>query len=237
MILTHVGYGQSAAGEAHLAGWHRDHRGAKRGVLLCGGAGMTHLGWAPFGVTYPQPRALLEAGYPVLAGGTAAAWGSDTARTRAAEEIALLQALTGSPADKVILWGQSMGFLKAIAYARANPTKVACIVGTVPAVDPQDIHDNNRGGFAAAIETAYGGAGGYAAAMPSHNPFANQSEIAALGIPMRLYYSTDDTITLSSKITAFAAGVGAQAVSLGAKAHSPVTVPADDVLSFLAPFA
>lgn len=126
---------------------------------------------------------------------------------------------------KVNLLANSKGALTALNYARANPTHVNAIYFTAGLFDVQDVHDNNRGGLAAEIETAYGGGAGYTAAMPAHNPAASGNQTAVAAIAMRSAYSTDDpictpTATLAYQTALVAAGGSMSLYSMGAVGHA-----------------
>lgn len=158
-------------------------------------------------------------------------WGRDDGITKVSALWAYFQS-RGLASDKVDLIAISMGTLLALNWAKANPTAVRRILCVNPAVDLADFHDNNRGGYAAEIETAYGGAAAYATAKTAHNPAENTASFA--GLPIDLYYSTDDTIVVPSTVTAFAAASGATAHSLGAVAHTAGSLSAAEVAAVLA---
>lgn len=204
------------------------------GVLAFHGATNTAWTLPDDGVWYGVPAAVANAGFTMLAAGYGGdTWGNDTAIARTLEAQSYLQGVMGGTAGQIALLGGSMGGLNAINYARAYPANVACLALIVPVVDLADMHDNNRGGLAASIETAYGGSSGYAAAVGTKNPAVNTSEIAALNIPTRIWYSTSDTVTTTASQTTFGAAVGATMTSLGAIGHSMSSIVPSQVSAFI----
>jgi alpha-beta hydrolase superfamily lysophospholipase len=127
-----------------------------------------------------------------------------------------LQGTAGAKAGKVLVYGGSMGALTALVWAMNNPTLVLGVGGIIPVVNLADVHDNNRGGHAASIETAYGGAAGYAAAVAAHNPAANPGLLASM--PIKLWTGGNDAVATPGAASAFVAAVGSNAsvTSLGA---------------------
>ena len=155
-----------------------------------------------------RPSASLDDSAPCRWGNAAMRTAISTLRTNA--QVSLFAS------GKVHLLGISAGATAAFNWAKANPSLVQSILGVVPAIDIQDIHTNNRGGFAAEIATAYGGA-----PADADNPADNAATFAS--IPHKLLYATDDPICTAAAVTAFAAASGAKLHSLGAIGH---TVPA-----------
>ena len=108
-----------------------------------------------------------------------------------------LQALPGTKPGKVALIGASMGGLSAMNWAAANPTKVACIVMTIPVINVTDIKGNDRLGYGAYINSAYGGSwteGQYGA---NHNPQTMASAGKLNGIPMLIFYGLSDQLCMT----------------------------------------
>jgi pimeloyl-ACP methyl ester carboxylesterase len=180
------GVGAYVASERHVLIANRDYRadGTKRGVLYCPSHGNDATQAIAAHYVDDVLNAVAEAGFPVLscdlgAGGTS--WGNDTAISRFTSAKNYLQGTCGAKAGAVLVYGFSMGGLTALNWARQHPDKVAAAAFACPAVDLADIHDNNRGGYAAEIETAYGGAAGYAAAVAAHNPVAVRAYAAVTG--------------------------------------------------------
>jgi hypothetical protein len=114
----------------------------------------------------------------------------------------------------------------------------------LPCVDLQDIHDNRNAALTAFIgtdgvtniEAAYGGAAAYATALPTHNPntAANITAQIATGIPVGLFYSTDDAICYPTVVSTFGAAIGATLYSMGAAGgHAISTALTLDVSPFV----
>ena len=112
---------------------------------------------------------------------------------------------------------------------------VAAIALITPVVDVDDIHDNNRNGYAAEIEARYGGLAAFDAALPTHNPVAFAGQLA--GIPIKVWISSNDPVVIPATVDAFAAGSGAAVASLGAVGHTAGALDGADVASFLLPHA
>ncbi len=184
--------------------------------------------------------ALASVGYPVYSaqfGSPPYAWGNDTCQTRIGQAFTNVQVTLGTATDKIILIGVSKGATASLNYARNNPTKVAAIIGVVPAVNVSDIYDNNRSGLAAEIDNAYGG--NWSGNKATHDPALNTATHASQAIPTRFYYGTNDTTVIPSVVTAFAAAV--PSVSLVSSATDHLTtgpgIDPDSVLAFLEPYA
>jgi hypothetical protein len=92
-------------------------------------------------------------------------------------------------------------------------------------VDPQDIDTNNRGGFSASIQAAWGGA------VPDAScPAKNTASFT--GFPIKVWYTSDDPVCIPSVVTTFASAVGATTVNLGAVGHTGTTIDPTQVVSF-----
>lgn len=133
-------------------------------------------------------------------------WGAAAAVTSLGNAKTLLQSTYGAKAGAVAGTARSMGFLGLCNKAKANPTHISCLVAFLPVVDPNDVVTNNRGGFAAAVNTAYST---YVEAThgATYNPTTYGASLA--GLPMQLWYATDDTVAMPERVLAFAALVGA----------------------------
>lgn len=170
-------------------------------------------------------------------GGTT--WGDDAAQTKLSDAYSFATTTLGAKSGKVLLGGWSMGVLAVLNWARANPSKVAAIACVLPAVDLVDLHDNNRAGFKAEIESTYGlgsvpsVAGN--ATIAAHDPAQNTG--AYIGVPIKLWYSSDDSVVIPSVVTTFASNTGAQTQSLGAVGHTLTSVDENQVLAFLGQYA
>lgn len=116
--------------------------------------------------------------------------------------------------------GASMGGLSSCIWAIQNPEKVKSIQLLIPAINPIDIHTNNRSGFAAEVAAAHGGG-----APPASRSAASDENMEALAaFPIKVYYSTTDGVTPLSIMEAFIEGVtdaggSVETVNMGAQGH------------------
>lgn len=181
---------------------------------------------------------------------TQGTYGNDTARTRVGQLKSFVQGSVfpmAAASGKVCLLGASGGAAAAINYARQNPSNVAAMYLVVPLVDIAAAYaDAARlaaaGVTQAEMNKAYNGGvddGGTAfnAAMPTHDPSASGNQAALSGIPMKLVYSTSDTVIPQASVTAYAAlvnaaGGSAVTASEGAVGHSAAGIDRQDVVSF-----
>ena len=196
------------------------HR-AVSGVVYCGGRGASCL--AATEAPYSRiPMAIEAAGFPVvdssLGGGHT--WGNDAALEGIDSAADLLVLRHGCRPDGVLLFAGSMGVLGALSWASRNRSRVLAVAATLPVVDIADVHDQDRGGFASEIETAYGGRQGYAHQVAGHNPAALVATLA--GLRFKAWYSTNDPIASAPALEAFVDALGppAAARSLGPIGHS-----------------
>lgn len=145
------------------------------------------------------------------------------------------QAKTG----KVKLIGISMGANAALNYAKSLGVPSANISGIAllnPALDPGDIAAVPRDGFLqASIYVAFGGsAGTYASTGGAYNPSLNMAAMGAMGVPIRIWYSNDDTIAHYTKTQAFAAGTANVTLrDCGAHGHLIDDHPMDEIAAWL----
>lgn len=167
-------------------------------------------------------------------GGTAT-WGGDaaTGAAGAAEaDRAWAVANLGCKNGKAVLVGGSMGGLNAIMFALQNPTKVAAVYASIPAFDPEYARANNIGGSKADIEAVYG-VGPVPAA---RQVYQRGADFKALGIPLRLIYSTTDIYTPLASTQRFIAESGCQSKSLGAVGHNYLSSSSAEMAAFLLPY-
>lgn len=231
MILTTHAVGLYQATEGHVATYDRNWQPGGRLALFAHGRGGTYLDAMTAGQGLEVVRALAGQGYLVLAcefGG--AVWGNDTAKARIATAIAYAATTWGAATAKVTLLGASMGALDVLNWAKDNVGQVARIALCVPVVDLVDFKGQNRGGFAAEIQAAYGGAGPYAAAEAGHDPMQFASALAAL--PVKSWYATDDPLVPQARVDAFATAASAAKKSLGAVGHT-VSWDPEEVRAFV----
>src|SRR5262245_33239547 len=141
-------------------------------------------------------------------------WGNATARSRLdALKTAIQTAGDIAASGKLHLWGTSAGGLDMLNWAKYNPTLVQSISVTIPVINPQDVWDNDNGGFKADVNTAYG-------CRPTNADCPWQNQSAYIGIPMQIYYSENDPVNPVNWTTDFIAGTGATGISMGNVGHS-----------------
>jgi hypothetical protein len=186
--------------------------GDKPPIIVLHGATQTPAQFVDLG-TYPNLTqlafALAAAGYPLIAplmGGNT--WGNDAALGFITEARAYAIA-QGAKTGRSVVLGGSMGGGAAYAWARANPTLVACLVQLEPVSDLNDFVVNNRGGLAASVNAAYGGAYNNGTHGPTHNPESFKASLA--GVPTQVWYATDDTIVLPATVTSVTTAIGGSA--------------------------
>jgi len=118
-------------------------------------------------------------------------WGNSTAISRASSAYTVIQSLPGVSTGKVILFGQSMGALTALNWARINKQKVAAIVLLIPVINLNDLFLNSS--YSNSINDAYSG---YSDAVygASNNPLICSRNGDFNDIPILLMYGTSDTL-------------------------------------------
>jgi len=110
-----------------------------------------------------------------------------------------------------------MGALYALNYARQNKDRVLGIVTFAGVADLQAFRDANP----ATVDAAYSGGYSNATYGAVHNPTVYAASGDLSGIPMRLYYATDDTTVPPETTLALDALLpDATAISMGAGGHS-----------------
>jgi pimeloyl-ACP methyl ester carboxylesterase len=165
-------------------------------------------------------------------------WGNDTAITRVEEMRTYLDTDWNSDGP-IVLVGISMGALSALAYTLANPDRVQAVAIIIPALDINDLVVNNRGGGAAEINAAYGGAYNNGTDGPDHNPVVFAADLPE-DLPIFLFTSSDDPLAVPATADAFmAARPQTTRLNIGALGHSDAAVAAaiPYVLSAIAPYA
>lgn len=205
----------------------------RSGVLWChggGGAGAT-----AFHTPLNPNRALIHAvaeHFPILVvNDVGSAMGNSADQADIASALTFLHAQEGVSAGPVACIGVSQGNLAAMNYARNNPGTISCIAGIIPAVDLDDVRDNDRGGFRSVIDAAWG------VTWPTALPVgANPMDYPPTGTPWKAWYSDWDDIVVEATVLAMATTLGAEAVDVGDMGHSEQTVgqvPPADVVAFL----
>lgn len=219
--------------EAYPPGYAPD--GTRRAVIYCHGSqGRSWEASHPSASGLPsltaQLRSLVDAGFPLLscdnglvgAGAvpsSSESWANNNAISRVADAVAYAQSPSGMGAktDKVLLIGASMGGAVAMAYARANPSKVAGLILLRPVASLQDFGTVN--GFTG-INGAYGGTYSDTTDGPTHSPIQFASQLT--GIPTVIYAASDDAVCTYSVTQNLATASGATLTNIGPGGHTDV---------------
>lgn len=222
MTRRNLGTGRAHTGESDLVIVPSSWDGGGPLVLVCHGAG-----GSPATYYDPGDRAdldlLADTGCCVVAAelGGVSTWANDTALARITEARTYAQTTWGADLDRTVLIGDSMGAQAALIWAVDNPGLWSCIVGRIPVVAADALHDRDPTGLGALIDAAYGGTSAWETAKAAHDPSAAgpAATIAAVADQVRLWYSTDDPTVLPADITSFTAATGVEARPLGAIGH------------------
>lgn len=158
-------------------------------------------------------------GHPVASMDMATKWANESFHTDMAALETAAFAGDFAPFDYHML-GVSMGGVSSCMWAIRHPERVRSIQLVIPAIAPLATQANNYAGFAAEITAAHGGT-----VPDSANPSTDESFAALAAFPIRIYYSTNDTVTPIAETTTFIEGVQAaggdiEAISLGAIGHT-----------------
>lgn len=199
MVVYAGGY---SAGAMNMLGFFVCHELAGRGFLVVAG----DLGDTPSKL----------GGTAATGDGGPGVWANDGTQTRIAELIAYGKDTLKARDTKVGLLGGSQGAGAVVRYAHDNPGDAACVLSAIGALDTEDIRVNNRNGYAASVAAAVGNP------VPSAKNPATCAATWPQTVPMRGYYSTDDTICVLATQQAFGAAGGAavEMVSFGAHGHT-----------------
>lgn len=183
--------------------------------------------------------ALVEAGFVVLSGdfGGDQTYGNDTQLSAMEAAWSYLQGSGLCASDKVVLTGASMGMLSVHRFAAAHPSSVAGMNGWIPALDVEDLRTRDASGTRSLINTAWGlPAGSYVGGadqtpVPVRGRPMDESNLSVVsGIPTELWYSSGDTVTLASVVSAYAAARSGVTTHLVSSAdHGDAVIRSADV--------
>ncbi len=107
----------------------------------------------------------------------------------------------------------SMGTPCALNWAVNNLERVRSISCMLPAVDLQDIDTNRAPAYPAVVPPSDAQAYGTHSIPSAYNPATYAADLS--DIPIKLWYSNNDTICNPATVTAFASASGATAVNIG----------------------
>lgn len=147
--------------------------------------------------------ALVQAGFTVFSidAGGPTPWADDAEMTAITNAYNYLQNVVHVRPGQICVIGWSMGGLAVLNWVKRNPSlvKAACVFA--PATDIAYFHDNNSG-YAAEIESDYGGAGAWAANIAGHSPTGEPQNYRGLP-PVRIYHGDVDTTVPVGQSQAF----------------------------------
>jgi alpha-beta hydrolase superfamily lysophospholipase len=176
--------------------------------------------------------------------GNADGWGNADVVTQIAALKTWLQGAGatqgGAAAGKIVLIGISMGAIAALNYALSLATPSASIAGIAllnPMIDPADMaaDPDTHALLTTSLYAAFGGSSGtYAVQGPAHNPNLKRAAIGEMGIPIRVWISTNDDTAESAIAVDFATKVrGVSLVEVGAYGHLIDSHPMRDIAVWL----
>lgn len=143
-------------------------------------------------------------------------------------------AARGLATTNMVAYVVSMGALTLFNAWKTRLSMFKAAALAIPGLDLADLHDNDRGGTATPIETAYTNLAGYEAAVATHNPAAAGAAEVFDGKPIRAWISSNDTTTPPEIAEAWMTRQGGDAVTFGAAGHGRVGLPTADIAAFLA---
>lgn len=211
MSAITVGNGRIVAGQDDFVAIPKVGPRGRRPILLCHGQLQATLAWLTPSTLgqYGILQELLKAGFVVLGGYYEGPnWGNALAISDM-EAFRTYAGTLGCKNDRLLVLGASMGNYDALMYAVAHPDRVAAIASIIPAIDIDDMRDNNKANARDYINTAWGTPAGSTSAtnpLPSNAKVldaANVAAVASSGAPVKLYYSTADTVILPSSVPAY----------------------------------
>lgn len=237
---SNYGLGQYVAGEQHIGVFPRDYSPGEGtvGVLLCRSAGLNAMLWRNYAGkpgAYGLADAIADAGFPCISFDclTTDGWGNDDSISRVESARQYLVNTFGARADKVLIVAQSMGAANGFAWAAANPSIAAGVVGVTPVMN---LNYNWTSTHNSGINNAYGGAYVPATHGPTHDPLVIAQAGGFDGLPVQLWTSSDDTITRPVDADAMVAAIGSTAshYNVGALGHSDNATGAVDTAAVVA---
>lgn len=171
-----------------------------------------------------RPRmfnAFTDAGYTVVSCdlGGSATWGNDTAQSRLTSAYSYSQGLAGVRTGKAILFGQSMGGLNSLVWAKNNKSSVLGMVLVIPVCNLTDLAS---GQFSSAINAAYGGSYSQASNGAARNPVTFGASLA--GLPVQLWYGDSDTLCKPADAQTLSSLIGTCTLKPLAGGHAEETV-------------
>lgn len=187
----------------------------RKGVIALGRPSSSYDDWFDLdadGTAFHDPLThlspIVHAAFPVAEPAVGNTWGNQFILDKINATIDYMVDGGEFSSSSIHLLGISMGGLTALNYAKHYPENVISLSLIIPIIDVQAVHSGNRGGYAAAINSAYGGA-----PPDAYNPMDNTGDLA--DIPIEIYYSENDTITLESEYQQFQTETGCDLIGMG----------------------
>lgn len=199
--------GKIIAGENCVEFNRRDRFEKKPGIMVVHGAGsnadycLSDFGWQG------RRMARIADEYPAISGdyGGQQGWGNATATTRMSSYLDSLKSRPDVDNSKYGLIGDSMGGLSILNFTAESTVKPSAIVMVIPVINLTDVHTNNRNGNRQLINNSYGGAYSEATYGATRNPYTMKATSKLTGIPMLIFYATNDLICLQQYTDEFIA--------------------------------
>lgn len=202
------GLGRSLAGEKDLVIRNRLFvPSGNKGIIGLHGRNGDAFAWVPNWIGGDHARAWPNADPSQVLlsidGGGLTPWANNAALASIDAAYTYLTTVLGcGPKVGIMAW--SMGGLGGLNWIKRNPAKVAAALLWCPATNINIFHGNAT--YTAEIDTAYGGAGVYAANVVGHDP-ATEFAAYKLGIKIRIRHAQDDGTVPVAQSRAFVAGV------------------------------
>lgn len=164
--------------------------------------------------------------------GGPATWGSDDAIEAVTQAWQFLVDEFGVRADRLHLYGGSMGTLTSLNWALENAGCVGAVGLLVPMFDLERFYRDDPIALRWEIDEAYDGPAGFHTKAKRRSPLACAPELA--GTPIRIWYSEDDPLAPPEDVAPFVERVGpsASSRSLGAHGHAPIGLSGSEVAEF-----
>lgn len=194
-------------------------RAGSPGIVLLDDWGRTAGSWADEAASFAMLRELSDLnlrGVPSVSVDTGGDWGNATHRARITTAVDACQSDGFFAAGRVSLHGRGAGGVAALQWLLANPTRVSAVSIALAAVDLGALYDRDVLGVASYLATAYGGG------RPSDadNPAKRAATLKTYGIPILVFYSTNDPYVTTAESEAFVRAAGAWPYKLGASGHT-----------------
>lgn len=237
MAYQTAGLGDYQAVKPHSVLARRKERLTKtrQGIMYVPGLTGDSLAWKAGPEVYQVWKACADYRFRLMSISEEIQWGNDAILTKMTNAYAWGRANLGWR-TRIHLFCASGGGAAVLNWARANPTLVASVVAIIPAIDLQDIDDNNLTDVIGLPNATYGPHVAYGGSRPpdANNPADNAASYTS--IPMLIFYGATDPICRPTPAQTFINASGCYSVRLPG-GHSSTGVVADDVVQFFRGYA